>query len=578
MSFSHYYKSELAFITEMARAFAEANPATAGMLKERGSDPDVERLIEAFAFQAAGIRARMDAVAPSIVHGLAELLLPHYLRPLPASTIVEFSPNLRALRNRHKIARGRALQSKPVDGTACKFRTCWDVDLAPIEVVDATLDDSVAARPAIKLTLRLAETGKLVLGECERVRFYLHHREPSLPATLMLWLTRYYTGGSARAGEGPEATVQLGPKAIDPIGLSRDAAVFPWPDTAPTGYRAVLEYFTLPEKYHFFDLVGLDKLKAGVTEIVVRLEFERPPPLPTAVSKDTFRLHCTPAINLFDVAAEPVQYSPLEREHLLRADGVDPRHMEVYEVKQVTGVGRVTNARRTFLPFYRFSHTGSAARTAPYYALRRATAIDDGVDTYITLDEPAGAPAPTQEESVSIELVCTNRGLPRELQPGQVTESTPGAMFRAYENITHVTAPVRVPLGSEALWRMLSHLAIGQRGIGDVETLRALLSLYNLQSMGNVQVGRSNERQLDAVRRLARETVTRLVYGIPIRAARIRIELDETGFPGPGNAFVFGAVLNALFGSLVSVNAASEVVITLVPSKAEFAWPVQIGL
>jgi type VI secretion system protein ImpG len=136
---------------------------------------------------------------------------------------------------------------------------------------------------------------------------------------------------------------------------------------------------------------------------------------------------------------------------------------------------------------------------------------------------------------------------------------------------------VRVPLGSEALWRMLSHLAIGQRGIGDVETLRALLSLYNLQSMGNVQVGRSNERQLDAVRKLARETVTRLVYGIPIRAARIRIELDETGFPGPGNAFVFGAVLNALFGSLVSVNAASEVVVTLVPSKAEFAWPVQIG-
>ena len=72
MSFSQYYKSELAFIHELARGFAEANPATASLLKERGSDPDVERLIEAFDFQAAGIRARMDNVLPSIVHGLAE--------------------------------------------------------------------------------------------------------------------------------------------------------------------------------------------------------------------------------------------------------------------------------------------------------------------------------------------------------------------------------------------------------------------------------------------------------------------------------------------------------------------------
>jgi type VI secretion system protein ImpG len=345
MGFSHYYKSELAFITEMARAFAEANPATAGLLKERSSDPDVERLIEAFAFQAAGIRARMDAVAPSIVHGLAELLLPHYLRPLPAATIVEFQPNMRALRNRHKVARGRVLQSRLVEGTACKFRTCWDVDLAPVEVVDATLDDSITARPAIKLTLRLSETGKGVLSECERLRFFLHHREPSLPATLMMWLTRYFTGASAKTGDGE--TAQLGPKAIEPVGLGRDAAVFPWPETAPTGYRAILEYFTLPEKYHFFDLVGLDKLRLATNELQLRLEFERPPPLPSAVGKDTFRLHCTPAVNLFEVAAEPVQYSPLEREHLLRADGVDPRHMEVYEVRAVTGVGRATNTRRS---------------------------------------------------------------------------------------------------------------------------------------------------------------------------------------------------------------------------------------
>jgi len=135
-----------------------------------------------------------------------------------------------------------------------------------------------------------------------------------------------------------------------------------------------------------------------------------------------------------------------------------------------------------------------------------------------------------------------------------------------------------VPLGSEALWRLLSHLAIGQRGVTEVEPLRALLGLYNLQSLSNIQLGRSNERQIEAVRKLQRETVTRLVYGIPVRAVRTRIELDETGFASAGNAFVFGAVLNSLFGSLASLNSACEVMITLAPSKAEYAWPVQIGL
>lgn len=574
MGFADYYKSELAFVTEMARAFAEANPAAAGMLKERGSDPDVERLIEAFAFQAAGIRARTDAVAPSIVHGLAELLLPHYLRPLPATTIVEMQPNLRALRSRYKVARGRALIGRPIDGTACKFRTCWDVDLAPFELVDASVDDSVAARPALRLSLRVSETGKGALAECDRLRVFVHHRELSLPSTLMLWLSRHCVGGSARAGEGE--WVALPARPVEPFGLTPGAAVFPWPDTAPAGYRALLEHFTLPEKFHFFDLLGLDRLRPGGGDVQVRLEFERPPPLPAAVGKDTLRLFCTPAINLFEAAAEPVIYTPLEREHLLRADGVSPRHMEVYEVRAVTGVGRVTSTRRSFQPFYRFTHLG-AGRGAPFYALRRAQAIDDGVDTYITLDEAIGAPAPTQEESISVELVCTNRGLARELQPDQVSESTPGAMFRGYTNITRVTAPVRVPLGSEALWRLLSHLAIGQRGLADVDALRALLGLYNLQGLADAQVGRSNERQIEAVRKMTRETVTRLIYGVPVRGVRTRVELDEAGFPGIGGAFVFSAALDQLFGSLVSLNAASELAVTLTPSRTEYPWPLRHG-
>ena len=576
MSFSHYYKSELALIHDLARNFAEANPATAGLLKERSSDPDVERLIEAFAFQAAGIRARMDSVMPDIVQGLAELLLPHYLRPLPAATIVEFAPNLRALRSRHRLPAGRTLTTKPVEGTACRFRTCFDVDLLPLELIDAVLDDGVAAKPVLRMTLRLSEAGKAALPDCNRLRIFLHHGEPTLPATLMLWFARHLTGVSVQGAAG-EPPTQLGRQAVELVGLSRNLSVLPWPDTAPSGFRLLFEYFTLPSRFHFLDLVGLDRARKAGQDIVVNFEFARPPALPAAVKRENLRLYCTPALNLFEASAEPLAYSPLEREHLLRADGVDPRHMEVCEVRSVVGVGRGANMRRTFLPFYRFAHAGQAARGAPFYSLRRTPAIDGGVDTYINLDEPRGAPPLAHEESVSIELLCTNRHLPRGLQPGAVTESAPGSMFRSYENITPVTAPVRVPLGTDALWRLLSHLALGQRGLADVESLRSMLALYNVQGLNQMEDGRINERQIEAIRKVTREMVTRLVHGVPIRAVRTRIELDEAGFPSVGNAFIFSALLSELSGSLVELNAASEVVATLSASKMEFPWPVQIG-
>src|SRR5437868_9433607 len=101
----------------MGRAFGEANPRVAGLLAERGGDPDVERLLEGFAFLTARIRERADAAVPELAHGLCELLLPHYLRPLPAATVVEFTPHARALKARQRVAKGTPLASRKVDST-----------------------------------------------------------------------------------------------------------------------------------------------------------------------------------------------------------------------------------------------------------------------------------------------------------------------------------------------------------------------------------------------------------------------------------------------------------------------------
>ena len=153
--FSRFYQDELAFLHTMGKAYAQANPTAAGLLGERSGDPDVERLLEGFAFLAARIRERIEDSVPEVIHDLTEILLPHYLRPLPACSIVEFQPTPGALRDRLAVQPETELDSVPVEGTACRFRTTAGLDLLPVAVQEARIDQAIGATPVLRVQLQV---------------------------------------------------------------------------------------------------------------------------------------------------------------------------------------------------------------------------------------------------------------------------------------------------------------------------------------------------------------------------------------------------------------------------------------
>src|SRR5690606_9394559 len=172
--FAKFYQSELTYLREMGREFAATHPSSAGLLSERSEDPDVERLLEGFAFLTARIRERADDAVPEIVHGLMSLLLPQYLRPVPATSIIQYLPTPRALRAVHRVERGTRVASRPIDGTACEFRTTSDVDLLPLTLVGARLDETSSSRPTIRLAFETTEAGRAVVNRAEGIRLLLH--------------------------------------------------------------------------------------------------------------------------------------------------------------------------------------------------------------------------------------------------------------------------------------------------------------------------------------------------------------------------------------------------------------------
>src|SRR5262249_487828 len=129
-----YYESELRFIRRMAAEFATNYPGVASRLElepEKCEDPHVERLIEAFALLSARIRHKIEDEFPEITEALLGILYPHYLRPIPSMSIMQFELDREQskITSGYQVPKGTPLRSKPVMGIPVEFRTCYPVTL-----------------------------------------------------------------------------------------------------------------------------------------------------------------------------------------------------------------------------------------------------------------------------------------------------------------------------------------------------------------------------------------------------------------------------------------------------------------
>ena len=82
--FNKYYQQQLQNLRELTREFSKVHPAIAPMLSGTTSDPDVERLLEGVAFMTGLLHRKLDDEFPEIIHGLMDIIFPHYLRPIPS--------------------------------------------------------------------------------------------------------------------------------------------------------------------------------------------------------------------------------------------------------------------------------------------------------------------------------------------------------------------------------------------------------------------------------------------------------------------------------------------------------------
>ncbi len=542
------------------------------MLADRSGDPDVERLIEGFAFLTARIREKIDDSVPEVVHQLADLVFPHLMRPMPAASIVEFTPNMAAMRGTLTIPRGTGVLATPLKRTACQFRTTQDVELVPAQIVDSIMDRSSADRPVLRLLFDAGEgAADALAGPDASLRLFLHG-ELAMTSTLRLSLIRYCKSVVVRAADGREINLDRG--SVRAAGFDPSQSVVPWPSFAPQGLQFLQEYFCLPEKFLFVDVLNLARAKelfAGRFELLFQLEY--PPDLPGELQSGSVRLHCCPVVNLFQTSADPISVSTFTREKIVRAAEVDIEHMEIYSVDEVVGIRPGHLDRRNYKRFFDFTHAAPNSEQHYFQVTHVQSPIDDGLDLYLSVHTPRDVAPDTDDEVLSLDLTCTNRSLPGELRVGDICEPGPGMpSIVTVRNIIPVTAPVRPPMGNELHWRLISHLSMNYGTLAKLETLTAICHVYNFQGSQDSSVGYANRRRGDGIRAVVTTPARRVLNRVPARGVATHLELDVANYASLGEAELFAAILNEIFAARVGINSFHELSITVQPSSIDYKW------
>ncbi|EBA01492.1 type VI secretion system baseplate subunit TssF [Marinobacter sp. ELB17] len=583
MKLNRFFQDELSFLKQQGREFAQSHPQLSRFLSEQSADPDVERLLEGFAFLTGKLREKVEDEFPELTHSLLNLLWPNYLRPVPSLTIMRFDPQLHAISERQRVPRHTEVKSRPV-GEAnrqiqCRFRTCRALDIYPLTVA-AVQAEHGPQKSSVTVSLGVHSDQPMNGLGLDSLQFYLGGNEPNA-STLYLWLNHYLETMELVVGD---TAWPLPTELLRPAGFADDEALLPCPQNALPGHRLLQEYLSMPEAFRFVTVTGLlsrlPNLQAD--EISLRFHFSRLLPAQMRMGVDDFQLYCTPAINLFSHEGEPVDLNGRQTEYRILASSRSPDHYEVFSVEQVEGwlEGRAgRNTPRIYTPFESFRHDMDSEQqdTPLYYHLRaRQSVLNNGFDHYMAFVRADESACVNRQEAISLSLVCSNRQLPEQLAAGEIcmgTESSP--TFASFRNITRPTAAIRPTLDGRLLWALVANLSLNYVVAPDAEALRTLVRLYDFRALSDRQAARIARRRQSAIKGLELQTLDRMLRGLPVRGTRTSLFLSQQGFASEGELYLFGTVLSRFFALYASINAFHQLDVVNTDNQERYTWKLQ---
>jgi type VI secretion system protein ImpG len=498
-----YYQKELVFLKQHGKAFAHRFPKIArrlGLVDGGSEDPHVERLIESFALLTARIHQRLDDDMPELANALLTTLAPQFLRTIPSTCILVIEPDRfkSGITEKTTIPAGTSLFSRHISEAVCEFQTVYAVTLLPLSISNARFFfDKNGMNWSLHLRFDVWSGASL---KSDNLRVFLHGPNNAvniiytLLSSAIKSLTLYYG----------EQYFSLERNAVGPVGFQAQEGVLDKdPRIAPV-HALLQEYFFFPQKFHFLDFQLPKQFSASAnTTFELAVVFNRTyleshlEMLAELIDEQFFRLHCTPAVNLFTKCAEPIMLNERTAEYPVIPDIRLQDKIDIWAINDVVAHTKRNDniVIRPVHPLLGIQHTRQPEGAEMYWqSFKRQTVTENGTDNkvFIAFANTTTDVATSDGDIVTLSLSCTNHSLPSQMKNGHPEGDFDGDMPLAALKIFALNRPTRpiMPPASNALqWRLISQLSINHMSLGGTDgatILRETLMLYNVQELPQI--------------------------------------------------------------------------------------------
>lgn len=574
-----YYERQLEALRRDLARFSERNPDAAVRLSISGGqsdDPYVERLLQSFAFLMARIDARLDDDFPEFTESFLNIVYPQYLRPFPSCSVAWFDAQDQFDRMTAPtvLPRGTVFTTKTEQ---CHFRTLYDVTVAPLRVASAGYAATPRAPASIalpqdttgllSLTLETASANLAAPTVPESLRLYLSGAEGTTGSILDAMLL--HTAAAYVEDEAGSWTA-LPQSPLTAVGFADEERLIDDGD-ASLPFRLLSEYFACPAKFDFVDLnlaAVVRPARAGrrVTLHLAVRNVHRDSWTAqrlAACGADSFRLFCSPVVNLVAMKALPAKRDPVTGVWpVVLAEGSGPQ-AEVWSVDSVSyqrsrGSSR---SRQTIPPFASLSHGDAIGAQGPYWAMRQQSV--DGVSRVeLALVGSDGQPAETDIEQLIVDVTCSDGSSPQTLEIGSPEGDLKGekrSIARRITLLSQPTAPARLPVADSASWRLITQctphvLQLDRDGLGSI---KKLLRTFATLSKARTQF-------IDRIAGLSHSLKNCWMPGPPqpslVRGIEVVLTVDEHAFAGK-SLVTFASLMERFFASYLTRENVAQLVL-----------------
>lgn len=581
-----HYERELAMLRRSLHDFAARYPKIAARLAisgEHSDDPHVERMLQSFALLAARIDTRLHDEYPEFTESMLEAIYPQYLRPYPSCSIVEFDIEglFEGLSGPVKIERGADVVTKV---QSCRFRTTYDVTLAPMRIAAARYRPSASA-PAnaslppntaglIAITFASASTAAgLNAIAPSTIRLHVHGQREVVTAltdTFLLRATKAFVEADASG-----RWIALERLPISAAGFAAEDALVKEGSDASAPFRLLAEYFAFPDKFDFVDLDAASMLTAAgrcrTLTLYVAVEGLHEDSWAgqrvAQLSERHLKLFCTPVVNLFPAKSEPIKIDALTHTYVVAPKvqkSSEAADVEVYSVDAVYPEKQSASSPSAFQPFFGLKHGSAAALSGPYWVARMEENFErrGWHDTRIAFVGLDGQPAAVPVTQVALDVTCTNLNVPATLPSGSATGDLTvegGSVASRLVFLRRPTESLRAQHSNGSLWRLLAQftphaMALSADGLDEIKRLLRQYAALSPTPTRHIE-GISFIGSRSTMQWIVMDPCPSLVRGIEVTLA-----VDEQAFSGSSiSAFI--DVMDHFFAPFAPENSFVQLVV-----------------